>query len=80
MPPTDRWPSWIYPADEEPDYRFTLANERTLLAWVRTALALIGGGVALRALDTSLSSSAEVLISRALLGLGAVCVVGAWTR
>ena len=32
---------------EEPDYRFTLANERTFLAWIRTALALIAGGVAL---------------------------------
>jgi putative membrane protein len=32
---------------QEPDYRFTLANERTFLAWIRTALALIAGGVAL---------------------------------
>ena len=31
---------------EEPDYRFTLANERTFLAWIRTALALIAGGIA----------------------------------
>jgi inner membrane protein YidH len=29
----------------EPDYRFTLANERTLLAWVRTALALDAAGL-----------------------------------
>ncbi|HYO03822.1 MAG TPA: DUF202 domain-containing protein [Mycobacterium sp.] len=35
------------PAEVEPDYRFTLANERTFLAWIRTALALIAGGVAL---------------------------------
>ena len=28
----------------DPDYRFTLANERTLLAWLRTALALIAAG------------------------------------
>jgi putative membrane protein len=33
-------------AEQEPDYRFTLANERTFLAWIRTALALIAGGVA----------------------------------
>lgn len=33
-------------AGEEPDYRFTLANERTFLAWIRTALALIAGGIA----------------------------------
>lgn len=31
---------------QEPDYRFTLANERTFLAWIRTALALIAGGIA----------------------------------
>jgi putative membrane protein len=33
--------------EREPDYRFTLANERTFLAWIRTALALIAGGVAM---------------------------------
>jgi putative membrane protein len=34
-------------AVQEPDYRFTLANERTFLAWVRTALALLAGAIAL---------------------------------
>jgi putative membrane protein len=35
------------PSETEPDYRFTLANERTFLAWIRTALGLLaaGGGV-----------------------------------
>jgi putative membrane protein len=32
---------------QEPDVRFTLANERTFLAWIRTALALLAGGVLL---------------------------------
>jgi putative membrane protein len=31
----------------EPDYRFTLANERTFLAWQRTALGLLAAAVAL---------------------------------
>ncbi|HEU4912051.1 MAG TPA: DUF202 domain-containing protein [Actinomycetes bacterium] len=31
---------------EAPDYRFTLANERTFLAWIRTSLAMMAAGVA----------------------------------
>jgi len=34
------------PPDREPDYRFTMANERTFLAWIRTALGLLAAGVA----------------------------------
>jgi putative membrane protein len=46
------WPGWWRPpkairsVGEDPDYRFTLANERTFLAWIRTSLALLAGGVA----------------------------------
>jgi putative membrane protein len=32
-------------AGKEPDPRFTLANERTFLAWNRTALALVAAGL-----------------------------------
>ncbi|HLQ85112.1 MAG TPA: DUF202 domain-containing protein [Salinisphaeraceae bacterium] len=33
--------------EREPDYRFTLANERTFLSWIRTALALLAAAVAI---------------------------------
>ncbi len=42
-----RWrrPAWLDEGDE-PDYRFSLANERTFLAWIRTALGLLAAAVA----------------------------------
>lgn len=38
----------------EPDPRFTLANERTFLAWIRTALAMMAGGIAVEAFTSEL--------------------------
>jgi putative membrane protein len=37
----------VRPTDAEPDARFTFANERTFLAWSRTALALVTAGLAI---------------------------------
>jgi len=51
--------------EEEPDVRFTYANERTFLAWNRTALALIATGVA----ATQLLPKLQVEWGRRLLGL-----------
>jgi putative membrane protein len=53
------------PVDSEPDARFTFANERTFLAWNRTALALIATGVA----ATQLLPKFDVEFGRRLLGL-----------
>ena len=44
--PTDR-PSGTGETETEPDARFTFANERTFLAWHRTALALVVAGLAI---------------------------------
>ena len=51
--------------DKEPDVRFTYANERTFLAWNRTALALIATGVA----ATQLLPEFHVTGGRRILGL-----------
>ncbi|OHV08044.1 hypothetical protein BH688_14615 [Kushneria phosphatilytica] len=37
-------PHWLEQG-KHPDYRFSLANERTFLAWIRTALAFMAGAV-----------------------------------
>ena len=44
-----RWEERLRAEGTEPDPRFTLANERTFLAWIRTALALVAGGIGLEA-------------------------------
>ena len=48
-----RIPPWRT-SGREPDYRFSLANERTFLAWIRTALSLLAGGVLLEQFATRL--------------------------
>ena len=53
------------PGEREPDVRFTYANERTLLAWNRTALALLATGVA----ATQLLPAFHVPGGRRILGL-----------
>ncbi|MFF0727051.1 YidH family protein [Streptomyces sp. NPDC004134] len=66
-----------------PDYRFSLANERTFLAWVRTALALVGGGIAADQFLTEMSRPFRTAIAAVLLAGGAVCAVRAvnhWIR
>ena len=44
----------LLPGGSEPDPRFTLANERTFLAWIRTSLALLAGGIAIEAFTADL--------------------------
>lgn len=63
---------------EEPDARFSLANERTYLAWTRTSLALFGAGVALEALDVPIEPVPRVIAAIALIGLGLLAGWEAW--
>jgi putative membrane protein len=75
-----RWPSWVYADGDEPDYRFSFANERTFLAWIRTALALIAAGVAVDAFELPMEEWAQHTVAAVLVVLGALSAVSAWTR
>jgi putative membrane protein len=57
---------------EDPDPRFTLANERTYLAWNRTALALVGGGLAASQLLHFDSEAVRLFIALPPIVLGGV--------
>lgn len=72
----DRRPGAVYGVGSEPDPRFSLANERTALAWVRTGFALVAGGVALSslALLADLSVVLDLVAVAACLAGGAVAV------
>jgi len=63
---------------EEPDYRFTLANERTFLAWIRTALALVAGGLAAVSLLPDITGSE--LLGIVLLAMSFVTAATAYGR
>lgn len=65
----------------DPDYRFTLANERTFLAWIRTALALVAGAVALAGLVPDFGPAvARNALTAVLLVLAFAVTAGAYVR
>lgn len=71
--PPLRRPRRVFGVGDEPDPRFTLANERTVLAWVRTSLAFVVAGLAAAVAD-------GVVDTGGLLQVVAVVsvAVGAW--
>lgn len=73
-----RFPLRVFGSGVEPDPRFTLANERTFLAWIRTALALIAGGVALTAVSLDLEQHFRLAASLVLTAGGLSLSIGAW--
>lgn len=75
-----RRPRW-QTEGREPDYRFTLANERTFLAWIRTALAVLAGGVLLHQFATHIQPrSLLIALSTGLGVLAAALAASAYYR
>ncbi|AOY74192.1 YidH family protein [Paenarthrobacter ureafaciens] len=74
-----RFPKAVFDQGNEPDARFSLANERTFLAWIRTALALIAGGVALEALGLGIHPGYRLAASILLILTGIMSAIQAWS-
>lgn len=75
-----RLPHYVYDAGQEPDPRFSLANERTFLAWARTALAILAGAVALHSLALPSTSWLRGVIVVILIVLALACMAMAYVR
>lgn len=77
MPQGQEW----HEQGSEPDYRFSLANERTFLAWIRTALALLAGAILLHEFASHFKPAALIAgASVALALLAASLGAGAYQR
>ncbi|GAA4772657.1 YidH family protein [Citricoccus nitrophenolicus] len=80
-PARGRFTSKVLAGGREPDPRFTLANERTFLAWIRTSLALTAGGIAVEAFTGSVFDPlTRMVLGSVLLGLAGLLAVTAGFR
>lgn len=80
-PERSRVSRWLLPQGSEPDPRFTLANERTFLAWVRTSLAFLAGGTALEAFAAeAFPSPLRTWLAVLVIGVGILIAAGAAVR
>lgn len=77
-----RFDAWVRAVGTEPDPRFTLANERTFLSWMTTALGLLGVGLAVGTILDSESAGTRVLPALWILmaALVAVRALARWVR
>lgn len=75
------WRPRVLRDGQEPDPRFTLANERTFLAWIRTSLGLTAGAVALEAFaGDGIPVSVRTPLACVLLVLSALLAIVAFRR
>lgn len=72
------FPRSVYGVGEEPDPRFSLANERTFLAWIRTSLSLLAVGIALEALQLPIAPALRFAASLVFVALAILAAGYAW--
>lgn len=80
---TTRGPGWwerLLAEGTAPDPRFTFANERTFLAWVRTSLALMAGGLGVDTFADDLPAWSRTTLATVLVTLGGLLAASSFRR
>lgn len=78
-PPRDRrFPRGLFTAGVEPEARDSLANERTMLAWVRTSLGLLVSGIGLQAIGLAIRAELRFSAAMILVVAGVATALRAW--
>lgn len=81
MPRDPHWLRHVLTGGEDPDPRFSLANERTFLAWVRSGLAMIALGIAVATfVSTTGTRGISVWLALGLIALGGLLSALSWLR
>lgn len=75
-----RWVRRLTDDGVDPDPRFSFANERTFLAWIRTSLALVAAGIAVDAFADDLPEWGRRSLAGMLVVLGGLMSAGAFRR
>jgi len=79
--PGPRWARRLLSVGVDPDPRFSLANERTFLAWIRTSLGMIALGVGIATfVSTNASRGFSMLVAAILVVLGGILGTLSWFR
>lgn len=76
----NRYPKSVYGVGTEPDPRFTMANERTFLAWIQTSIGIIAAGVAIEELQVGANPTLRILASIFLILSGAFLAIYSFSR
>lgn len=75
------WTKRLLDDGSNPDPNLSLANERTFLAWIRTALALVALGIGVATfVSNQLERGLAIVIATGLIVMGGAIAAASWLR